>query len=63
MASQYFVSPVSLISYKDKELQIPMALGDSGYYTHKLKTWISDIMYGTEKHHWGVTVVEVADLL
>jgi branched-chain amino acid aminotransferase len=35
-----------------------MGRGDGGYYTLKLKGWLSDIMWGNEQHEWGVVVQE-----
>lgn len=37
-----------MISYKDKDLEIPMARGDSGEYTALIKSWLVNIMYGKE---------------
>ncbi|KAH8782627.1 putative branched-chain-amino-acid aminotransferase [Hyaloscypha finlandica] len=54
----YFVCPVSVIHYKDQDLQIPMSQGDSGPYTALIKSWLVDIMYGREQHEWGVVVEE-----
>ena len=54
----YFVCPVSVISYKDQDLQIPMARGDSGEYAALIKNWLVNIMYGKEEHEWGVVIEE-----
>ncbi|PMD56970.1 putative branched-chain-amino-acid aminotransferase [Hyaloscypha bicolor E] len=54
----YFVCPVSVIHYKNQDLQIPMSQGDSGPYTALVKSWLVDIMYGREQHEWGVVVEE-----
>lgn len=35
-----------------------MAEGESGLYTAKIKSWLTDIMYGNEQHEWGVVVPE-----
>ena len=59
---QYFVCPVSTVNYRDRDLKIPMARGDSGEYAALIKNWLVNIMYGKEKHEWGV-VVEEKDLL
>jgi branched-chain amino acid aminotransferase len=39
-----------------------MALGNSGIYASIIKSWLVDIMYGQEKHEWGV-LVEEKDIL
>ncbi|KAI9054137.1 hypothetical protein LZ554_001308 [Drepanopeziza brunnea f. sp. 'monogermtubi'] len=54
----FFVSPVSVVNYRDKDLQIPMGSGESGEYTSLIKTWLFNIMYGREEHEWGVVVEE-----
>lgn len=54
----YFVCPVSVIHYKDQDLQIPMSQGESGQYTALIKNWLVNIMYGKEQHEWGVVVEE-----
>jgi branched-chain amino acid aminotransferase len=55
---QYFVCPVSAIHHRGVDVTIPMANGDSGAYTAKLKSWMKDIMYGNVDHPWGVVVNE-----
>jgi branched-chain amino acid aminotransferase len=55
----YFVTPVSTVHYKGKDLKMPMAKGTSGEYTALLKSWLVNIMYGKEDHEWGVVVKEV----
>ncbi len=40
--------PVSVINYRDKDLEIPMVRGDSGDYAALIKSWLVDIMYGKE---------------
>lgn len=35
---QYFIAPVSAISFKDEEIEIPMGHGSSGYYAAQLKS-------------------------
>ncbi|KUJ15667.1 putative branched-chain-amino-acid aminotransferase [Mollisia scopiformis] len=57
----YFVCPVAAINYKDEDLDIPMARGNSGDYAHLVKSWLTNIMYGKEDHEWGVVVPEVED--
>ncbi|TVY43575.1 Branched-chain-amino-acid aminotransferase, mitochondrial [Lachnellula occidentalis] len=54
----YFVSPVSVISYKGEDLQIPMAKGETGEYAGLIKDWLVNIMYGKEQHEWGVVIDE-----
>lgn len=39
----------------------PSRTGCSGVYAAVLKNWVSDIMYGKEKHEWGVVVEEKGD--
>ena len=55
---QFFVTPVSEIHFRGTDLQIPLANGKSGIYAAVLKKWLEDIMYGVEKHEWGVVVEE-----
>ncbi|KAE8454095.1 hypothetical protein EG329_007873 [Mollisiaceae sp. DMI_Dod_QoI] len=57
----YFVCPVSVINYKDEDLDIPMARGNSGDYAALIKSWLTNIMYGKEDHEWGVVVPEVEE--
>lgn len=57
------MSPVVTISYKDKDVPIPMVRGDSGEYAALIKSWLVNIMYGKEEHEWGVVVKEVEELL
>ncbi|EMC97664.1 hypothetical protein BAUCODRAFT_33388 [Baudoinia panamericana UAMH 10762] len=53
----FFVAPVSLIHFRDKDLDVPMD-GDSGKYARLIKKWLVDIMYGNVSHEWGVVVPE-----
>jgi len=55
---KYFITPVSAISFKDEDLEIPMVGGASGYYAALLKQWLKDIMYGNVQHEWGVVIDE-----
>ena len=56
----FFVAPVGLIHYKEKDIEVPMgAEGESGDYAKVLKGWLGGIMYGKETHEWGVVVDEV----
>ncbi|KAG4432400.1 hypothetical protein IFR05_012110 [Cadophora sp. M221] len=54
----YFITPCSAISFREKELDIPMGDGSSGYYAALVKKWLNDIKYGNESHEWGVVVDE-----
>ncbi|CZS94750.1 hypothetical protein WAI453_013426 [Rhynchosporium graminicola] len=54
----YFITPCSAISFREKELDIPMGDGTSGHYATLLKKWLNDIKYGNESHEWGVIVEE-----
>lgn len=54
----YFVCPVSVINYRNQDLQIPMKNGETGEYAGLIKTWLMNIMYGREQHEWGVVVEE-----
>jgi branched-chain amino acid aminotransferase len=55
----FFVAPVGLIHYKNKDIEIPTGDGESGDYAKVLKGWLGGIMYGKESHEWGVVVDEV----
>jgi branched-chain amino acid aminotransferase len=55
----FFVAPVGLIHYKNKDIEIPTGDGESGDYAKVLKGWLGGIMYGKEVHEWGVVVDEV----
>ncbi|TVY83518.1 Branched-chain-amino-acid aminotransferase, partial [Lachnellula suecica] len=54
----FFVCPVSVISYKGADLQIPMVKGETGEYAGLIKNWLVNIMYGKEQHEWGVVIDE-----
>ncbi|KAH6666599.1 branched-chain-amino-acid aminotransferas-like protein [Halenospora varia] len=54
----YFITPVSAISFRDEDLEIPMAKGETGVYAGVLKQWLLDIKYGKVEHEWGVVVEE-----
>ncbi|KUI52484.1 Branched-chain-amino-acid aminotransferase, mitochondrial [Cytospora mali] len=54
----YFVTPVSLIHHRGKEVSFDMGNGEGGRYTQILKKWMKDIMYGGEDHPWGVVIHE-----
>jgi branched-chain amino acid aminotransferase len=55
----FFVAPVGLIHYKNKDIEVPTGDGESGDYAKVLKGWLGGIMYGKESHEWGVVVDEV----
>lgn len=54
----FFVTPVSLVHHRGKDVQLPMGEGEGGKFTLQLKQWMKDIMYGGEQHPWGVVVQE-----
>lgn len=51
----FFVAQISLIHFRGKDLKIEMR--EEGYAA-TLKKWLSGIMYGKERHEWGVVVNE-----
>ncbi|KAI5778276.1 aminotransferase [Geopyxis carbonaria] len=52
----FFIAPVTAISWRGEE----MALEDSEQsYTHRVKRWLREIMYGDIEHEWGVVVPEM----
>jgi branched-chain amino acid aminotransferase len=51
-----------VVSYKNEDLNIPMARGNSGEYAALIKSWLMNIMYGKEQHEWGVVVEEKEEL-
>ncbi|KAL8682767.1 MAG: hypothetical protein Q9186_001189 [Xanthomendoza sp. 1 TL-2023] len=57
----YFITAVSHIHYRGKDLDIPTSKangGSGGTYAGTFKTWLTDIIYGEERHEWGVIVEE-----
>lgn len=54
----FFVAPISLINFRGKDLEIPMAEGETGAYAKLIKSWLVSIMYGKEQHEWGIIVKE-----
>lgn len=52
----FFVAPVGLIHFRNQDLEIPLAEGDTGVYAKLIKSWLVSIMYGKEEHEWGVLV-------
>jgi branched-chain amino acid aminotransferase len=55
----FFIASVAHIHFRGKEIHVPQEEGSSGTYTRMVKQWLVDIMYGNEKHEWGVEVEEV----
>lgn len=49
----FFIAPVGMIHFRGKDIDIPLAAGESGKYAHVIKTWLRNIMYGKEKHEWA----------
>lgn len=55
----YFITPVSAINFRERELAIPMGEdGQGGSYARTMKGWLTDIMYGNVQHEWGVVIEE-----
>ncbi|KPM34849.1 hypothetical protein AK830_g11718 [Neonectria ditissima] len=55
----FFISPVSVIHFGGRDLDIPLQREGAGAtYATLLKGWLKDIMYGVESHEWGVVVDE-----
>ena len=54
----YFITSVSHIHFRGKEISIPMRKGSTGEYADLVKRWLKDIMYGTVNHEWGVVADE-----
>ncbi|KAK8218607.1 branched-chain-amino-acid aminotransferase-like protein [Phyllosticta capitalensis] len=54
----FFIAPISLIHFRSRDIEIPLAAGDSGKYAKTIKTWLKNIMYGKESHEWGVVIQE-----
>ena len=52
----FFVAPIGLIHFRNKDLEIPMSEGETGAYAKAIKSWLVNIMYGKEEHEWGVLV-------
>lgn len=52
----FFIAPVGMIHFRGKDVDIPLAAGDSGKYAHIIKTWLRNIMYGKENHEWARVV-------
>lgn len=56
----FFIAPVGLIHFRGKDIDIPLAAGETGVYAGLVKSWMMDIMYGAQDHEWGVVIDEVA---
>lgn len=56
----FFIAPVGLIHFRGKDLEIPLAEGETGTYAKIVKSWLMGIMYGKEEHEWGVVVESAA---
>lgn len=54
----YYITPVSLIHFRGKDLRIPMAEGNIGKYSRILKEWLFAIKYGPIEHPWAKVVEE-----
>ncbi|KAI9801737.1 MAG: hypothetical protein M1825_003109 [Sarcosagium campestre] len=54
----FFISPVSEIHFRGKDLHVPLDQGTTGRYASLMKTWLSNIMFGKETHAWGSVVEE-----
>ncbi|KAF4538141.1 putative branched-chain-amino-acid aminotransferase protein [Lasiodiplodia theobromae] len=52
----FFIAPVGLIHFRGKDIEIPLAAGETGKYAHVIKTWLRNIMYGKEDHEWARVV-------
>lgn len=57
----WFVTPVSLVHFRGKDVEVPMAKGDIGAYAEVLRGWMKGIMWGSEGmegHEWGYKIAE-----
>ncbi|KAI9827053.1 MAG: hypothetical protein M1819_007045 [Sarea resinae] len=54
----FFIAAISVIHYRGRDLDVPMAAGTSGQYARVIKGWLKDIMYGNVQHEWGIVVDE-----
>ncbi|KAH7123459.1 aminotransferase [Dactylonectria estremocensis] len=53
----YFISAVSQIHHRGKDVDVPMGKdGKGGMVTTKVKDWLSAIMYGESEHEWATVV-------
>lgn len=53
----FFIAPVEKIHFRGKDIRVGGR--ESGVYAGLVKGWLVDIMYGRERHEWGVVVDEV----
>jgi branched-chain amino acid aminotransferase len=54
----FFISGVSVISWREKSLEFKLNEDGCGKYAGLIKGWLKGIMYGKEKHEWGYVVDE-----
>ncbi|KAK4945966.1 hypothetical protein LTR66_014337, partial [Elasticomyces elasticus] len=54
----FFIAPVRLIHFRGVDLTLPADGPEANKYTLRIKGWLQAIMYGKEKHEWGVVVDE-----
>jgi branched-chain amino acid aminotransferase len=57
----WFVAPISQIHFRGKDIEVPMAKGDSGAYASFFKNSLKGIMWGSdgmEGHEWGRVIDE-----
>jgi branched-chain amino acid aminotransferase len=55
----FFISGVSVISWKERSLELKLNEDGCGKYAGLLKGWIAGIMYGKERHEWGHVVEDL----
>ena len=54
----FFIAPIEMIHFRGEDLTIPTSTSENGSYAQVIKTWLKNIMYGKERHPWGVVVEE-----
>lgn len=52
------MTPVARIHHEGEDIQFPLPGDSSQSYTGKIRTWLSNIMYGVEEHQWAVVIPE-----
>ncbi|EEU44980.1 uncharacterized protein NECHADRAFT_48908 [Fusarium vanettenii 77-13-4] len=53
----YFISAVSRIHHRGKDIDVSMGQsGKGGEITTAIKTWLSEIMYGETEHEWATVM-------
>ncbi|KAK4989691.1 hypothetical protein LTR50_003016 [Elasticomyces elasticus] len=57
----FFIAPVRLIHFRGVDLTLPADGPEANKYTLRIKGWLQAIMYGKEKHEWGVVVDEIRE--